>query len=211
VPDPVSPGEQQLTVPPTNVTVVGAFNPAILRPDWLSRKIFESVGPYEMLLAANGAAVLQRRGDLTWWVQQDRLVAAANNIASAADFVTKILRTLPHTPVQAVGINFQIGATVSLTGTWFRRLSDLKTSSKVLDGKRNVTVVLRAAREDRTTVTMSIRELALPLVTLEFNFNRDAPPVAEEELRVNDLIDYIKRVDEFENEATKLASEVSSG
>ncbi len=196
--------------PANNVTVIGAFNAAILQPNWISRKVFGSEATYSVLLAG-GAPVLQSRDGISWSVQPDRLVVAAEDISRAANFVIAVLDTLRHTPVQAAGLNFQRGATLSTGGAWFRRLSDLNNGAAILRGAPIAPpILLRANRDERTSVGLTIQPIALPMVMLDFNFNRNAPLVPEEELRVNDLIDHIRLATDFEREAAEIAAEVSS-
>lgn len=197
-----------LTLPASNVTVLGAFNPAIIQPPWLSKVVFGARGDYEVLVAAaGGGPVLQRRNNITWWVQPDRLVAASSPISLAATFVKKVLETLHHTPVKAVGINFRVEALLPLTGPWFSKLLDLRSSGEFLRGKMAVSVVLRAARADNSAVNVTIQEAGLPQVSLDLNFHRSA--VAQDEGdRVTELIAHIDRASSFEAEVATIKAEI---
>lgn len=90
---------------------VGAFNPAIPTPHWLAQQKILEPGTYEhgTLLTHTGAATRFRRGNLTWMVTLDRLVV--ETVAEAERerplaLTIEILKALPHTPVRAVGVNF---------------------------------------------------------------------------------------------------------
>lgn len=90
---------------------LGAFNPAIPTPHWLARQKILEHGQYELgtLLTQTGAATRFRRGNLIWMVTLDRLVVETSDEVERERplaLTTEILKALPHTPVQAVGVNF---------------------------------------------------------------------------------------------------------
>jgi len=201
----------ELQVPPSNVTILGAFNASILRPEWLSRHVFGEIGEYQIFITGTiPAVVIQRRADVLWWVQQDRLVVASDEITRATEFVTKLLRILSHTPVLAAGVNFQQGAALSHPGQWYSRLADLKNAVGALKSESKAAITLRSARNDRTSLTCVVQEVELPLVTFDFNFSLDARAQQEGE-RIEELISHISRAAEFEGEARAIIAEVVRG
>src|SRR5438552_8961697 len=92
----------------SNVVVIGAWNPAILTPDWLSRNKVVGEGPKELVI---GWGVPMNRitfevEGATFFVDAARLEIRATGMNDCGRFVVRILGLLPHTPVVAIGVNF---------------------------------------------------------------------------------------------------------
>jgi hypothetical protein len=88
---------------------IGSFNPAIITPDWLSELGLCTVTKEDALRYANltseDAFVA---GGFEWEVDSGRLaVIAAAPDRDCGAMVAKVLKELPHTPIQAIGHNFQ--------------------------------------------------------------------------------------------------------
>lgn len=91
---------------------LGAFNPAIPTPHWLAQQKILEPGKFELapILMQSEVATKYRRGSLIWVVTLDRLVAetsAEEERDRPLVLTTAILKALPHTPVRAVGVNFE--------------------------------------------------------------------------------------------------------
>jgi hypothetical protein len=102
----------------TSFVLVGIWNPAILNPDWLARYIFKAAPdaeiPVEMLVPASPGQPIQfSLQGIRFIPSRDRLrlscLGDANDeeLAQIQEVTRSILELLPHTPVRAVGQNFE--------------------------------------------------------------------------------------------------------
>ena len=90
--------------------LAGNLNPAILRPDWLVKNKVLPDGAWtsELGLGPAGVSMKFTMADLSWTAGLERLqVEATSEKADPGAFVAEILKHLSHTPVRAVGNNFQ--------------------------------------------------------------------------------------------------------
>lgn len=88
-----------------NSFVRGNFNPYIINPQWLSRQHIWRPDAAEFMLGVLGNGVRFRGGDIEWVVDGDRLVISSVRV-DCGELAAKVLESLPHTPVRAVGSNF---------------------------------------------------------------------------------------------------------
>lgn len=102
----------------TNLILVGIWNPAILNPEWLVRHAFKDKEAKDVPVTIEIATFpgLSPRLTIEGIVFQpgrSRVVMVVPNNAGEEDInkveaiATAILRELPHTPMQAVGQNFE--------------------------------------------------------------------------------------------------------
>ncbi len=90
------------------VVAIGSFNPAIITPDWLHEvgvcQPDDAVAEGYTDWADEATFVA---GGLAWEVDYGRLAVSTNKPrGDCGEVVAKVLRELPHTPVEAVGHNF---------------------------------------------------------------------------------------------------------
>jgi hypothetical protein len=92
----------------TSVVVIGAWNPAIIQPDWLFRSKVVEVGSSEVTVEVNPRTRQYRYslGDFRWTVDDNRLEILSQRFEDCGVFAARVLALLPHTPVDAVGTNF---------------------------------------------------------------------------------------------------------
>lgn len=97
-----------------NIVVLGSLNPTILHPQWLGKiKVLESKEKVEAKIKIGANFPSEFRGDkFKWSLDYSRLQVSLNspnenstNILS--EFVYKIFKELPHTPITALGENFE--------------------------------------------------------------------------------------------------------
>ena len=92
---------------------VGAFNPYVITPPWLVKFGIcarEDESNVRMVPLGEGAAF--EFGPAEWQVDGQRLsVSSVDRAVDCGDLVSRVLALLPHTPVRAVGHNFQFTAT----------------------------------------------------------------------------------------------------
>ncbi len=94
-----------LSLDTANTFLRGKFNPFIINPDWLrEQKVWEA----EKL--EFGLGVLQEgvqfRGDGVEWLIDNQGLVIASDSANVGEIAAKVIETLPHTPIAAVGNNF---------------------------------------------------------------------------------------------------------
>ena len=97
----------------SNIVLVGGFNPHIIEPMWLSRNdvVAEKSDEFETEIQFGpGAPHLMRftLDGLRWEVALDRLLVGSDEARSPAEWLSRLLDMLPHTPLRAVGINFKL-------------------------------------------------------------------------------------------------------
>lgn len=101
------------------IVLVGAFNPAIFTPNWIATNIFDVPEGAEMsilevvvqiddqtylrLSFLEGVAINVGPNRLELYVQSGN----SANLTSAESALSRILDTLPHTPIQGIGCNFR--------------------------------------------------------------------------------------------------------
>jgi hypothetical protein len=89
-----------------NVILVGNFNPYIISPEWLSQQEIWKPDKIQLSLGALTQEGVEFRGDGTeWLVSSDRMMISSV-LENCGNLAKKIIATLPHTPMVAVGSNF---------------------------------------------------------------------------------------------------------
>ena len=106
-----------------SIVLLGNFNPAIFNPDWLARQ--EILSPSEVDMAKVEiihADIAQfKTPGLDWEIIQERFTihSSAEPFVRLADIVPEIFPVkLPHTPLHALGINFQVHFRVRDAAQW---------------------------------------------------------------------------------------------
>ena len=92
----------------TSVAVLGAWNPAIINPEWLAQyKVIEKVTKnITFELAGPMGRLIFAIGDVRWEVDPTRLAVKAPKFKDCGGYIARILGLLPHTPVGAIGSTF---------------------------------------------------------------------------------------------------------
>jgi len=100
-----------------SIVVVGAWNPAILQPHWLAKEVYEipegQEFPATMAFSTDpGAPPKCSIGGISYIASSDRLTVFVEgteqaNLEEAGQRTGSILRSLSHTPVSAMGQNFE--------------------------------------------------------------------------------------------------------
>lgn len=94
------------------IVLAGAWNTRIFSPSWISSNLSQQkeVG---IEIAMNNLAAPMRLvfDDIYLFLASDRIVVQPQNLTdsshrSALEIASKIVKTLPHTPISAIGINF---------------------------------------------------------------------------------------------------------
>lgn len=125
----------------TSLVIAGAWNPAILNPNWIGRQILGyppgkqfQVGMQLPVMGVSAPARLSFEG-MSITAAKDALTfhldsTKPEQIQKSISVAAKILETLPHTPIAAMGFNFGYsvdGVPGLLSGTfdWSEDLVDL--------------------------------------------------------------------------------------
>ncbi|GMU51054.1 MAG: hypothetical protein AMXMBFR33_02000 [Candidatus Xenobia bacterium] len=175
-----------------NITVVGRFNRHILEPEWARKRSIISPEPCLAFLPIGGVQPIFRTSSgLCWLLQDDKLLIFGNR-SEAPVFLKSVLTELPHTPVTAIGVNFQSSKNVKA-----KLDVRAKTLSKALEKP------LLQASEGRTYQLSDGVKLNLKVTwsagqrTLDTNFHRDTiDPVV--------VCKHAQNLDEFEQMAKEL-------
>jgi hypothetical protein len=201
-----------LELPRQNVTVVGAFNPAILQPGWVKRFVPAVEDEIHGLLPVQGGPTIFQAGPLYWIATDERLVVHGP-IVQAARVASTIVRTLAHTPLRAAGINFlfQGKADRARCGPWRLSIAPAQPSEAFggAPGEFSLSQVMR--REDGIRLTIKIVwPSEEPDALLDLNYHREGQaPLGEE--RAKELSDHMDLAGEFEVEADRIRTELLNG
>jgi hypothetical protein len=167
---------------------IGAFNPYVITPGWLVKYgICTRDGEVNIRMVPLGEGATFEFGPVQWQVDGQRLsVSSADRSIDCGQLVSRVLTLLPHTPVQAMGHNFQFTATKAEWGARPEpRLG--KKGLEELEGAEQVRWSGVFRREDaRLEVTLAHES---GLVAVLFNFHRNmnleiasAAPTPEEQI-----------------------------
>jgi hypothetical protein len=182
------PTKVRVTLEQAQTVAVGAFNPYVITPGWLVKYRLcardEEVN-VRMVPLGEGAAFVF--GPVQWQVNGQRLsVSSADRNVDCGNLVSQVLSFLPHTPVQAMGHNFQFTGTKAEWGD--RPEPRLGTKGlEDLEGAEQVRWSSVFRRDDaRLEVTLAHEQ---GLVAVLFNFHRNmnleianAAPTPEEQI-----------------------------
>jgi hypothetical protein len=201
---------EAIELPGQNVTVVGAFNPAVFEPEWLRGHLPDFEGPIEFLLPGPpGGAPLIRAGEIHLFASPERLVVygPAQRIGRMA---STILMTLPHTPLRAAGVNFMFpGRRDPAAREPWTIASEVGAVSRLLHGApQGLGFSQGALREDGVRLTLKLTWPSTAAdALLELNYHRDAL-ARPAEARAKELAHHVERAGEFEADAERIRGEV---
>lgn len=106
-------------------TLLGALNPGILRPPWLAEQgvIPGPEAEFRVQLGPHGGAAASFETSLYVWAVDSRrlIVNGASTDADPGEFVAVVMDKLQHTPVEAVGNNFQFESSPEIGGEVWRQ------------------------------------------------------------------------------------------
>ncbi len=93
-----------------DIVMLGAFNPAIFHPEWFFRQGLADQSDSDKVNVVSRAASEIHLGNIHLTCVENRLVFQISNMAYAEamqDLAVGVLAKLPHTPLEACGINCQ--------------------------------------------------------------------------------------------------------
>jgi hypothetical protein len=116
-----------------NIVLAGAWNPAIINPNWLGRNVFAKPDPaFELLMPVMGGQRIMRFPEerVQIALESGRLLISTTSLtrsamATAEGIGAKILELLVHTPISACGINYGFEtSSPEERVSWVSKLSD---------------------------------------------------------------------------------------
>ncbi len=165
-----------------NIVIVGAWNPAIINPPWLSKEIFEVPEdvdePVKLELSTNplDPPKLTIR-DVAFIGKRDLLVLSPSNFTEAnfksvEDKARIILDKLPHTPITAFGQNFEFfGETATVDDTDVFDFEDnIHELLGLIDYSLESTNISKTLRFENHVLNFT-RILSGSSLTVKFNFH----------------------------------------
>jgi hypothetical protein len=163
---------------------VGRFNPAILVPDWIVKQKILPKGQFEMLAqmgsnpAAGSSTVAFTMCGLQWRATLARLdVTAEVEGADPGEFVAEVLTRLEHTPLRAVGSNFEFTLTDPDGPSKLYALADfglLKRLESAAGSPALSGMSVAAYSHEDAVARVSLSFERSEVVSIDFNFNRDS-------------------------------------
>lgn len=161
----------------TTVVVLGAWNPSILTPDWLSKyKIIDSSPkePPSLNLELAAHRLTFSVGGLNWSVDHTRLELRVNELRDVGQYAARILGLLSHTPVRSIGTNFVF---LCPAGEWSKECSwQLSGVPLNISGAKQVqwsiTRTDNSGTSSETRVRITLTRLSNGDVNIGFNFHR---------------------------------------
>jgi hypothetical protein len=174
----------QFTDNTCSFVLVGAWNPAILDPNWLVREIFESPQGVEVPVSMEftpipGAAPKFTIEGITFIPSGDKLILlprdlSAESLRSVEAIALKILQTLHHTPIAGIGENIQfVENNPTPQQVEIFSLRDDLTETCDLDLELDTIALKRAFSLDNGIVNLT-QIYKQGTVTFEFNFHYGA-------------------------------------
>lgn len=193
-----------------SIAIVGSWNTAIINPGWLTKTLsLEGLIGIEFPIGNPHLPIRYNANNVLIVARQDALVLAPKSnlpevLSHTEIYASKILRTLTHTPVAAVGINFDF--VESDPPSSIRKLFNFEDRSAVAESgfivKSNSIRRLLLHEATGTQINLTISRDESSNVTLNFNFHKE---VASTE----NAAEYIEnKMIEFKNQATTLLQSV---
>ncbi len=167
----------------TSTVVLGAWNPAILHPTWLSKHRIVRELPVAVPIGFH--TLLRRRrfslDGFDWEVDQTRLAITSTAGSNSGECAAKVLKILCHTPVEGIGHNFVYRSSArDWPERYLPRLGDMRV------GKRSSRRVFEQAQwvghrnlDDSTRLQILVSQEADGGVVAAFNFHRNVSEAPE--------------------------------
>jgi hypothetical protein len=130
--------------------LIGAFNPTIYQPAWFAKNglIREEESNNAKVQVVHPEITTITIGSITIQIQTERVIASTMNAAEfevLRDLIVGTFKTLPHTPINMLGINYDSHFKLSSEDAWHalgHRLAPKEPWANILDkpGMRSLTM-----------------------------------------------------------------------
>ena len=164
-----------------SIVIRGHWNAHIFRPEWMTGRLTESqdfvielpVGYPTQPPRFSFDGIHLRITDYKFVVHPQQIEDAAVN--RMCEIATATLNALPHTPVSAIGVNFQYvedSPSTELAGTF-----QIPDAARISDVGATVatTLISRQLTVDGLTCNLKLTFDSADNVVFDFNFHRDTP------------------------------------
>lgn len=162
-----------------SIVLVGAWTPAVFSPEWLTAHLgFPEETAFDVPLLGPSLPIMIHGPEAVISVQAEKLAItpktlAAEHLDAGRALAVRLLDLLPHTPLQALGINF--GFTTKPAGddtlAVFRGLADTALLADELQGPILESVVHRAFTLKNCLLNFKLIQKDSGEVKLDFNFH----------------------------------------
>src|ERR1041384_1019615 len=169
-----------------SIVLLGHWNTLIFAPDWLTRTLggaqinieFPVGNPFlPVRFTCNGVRIIVTQPRIVLSPMEDR----SELLERMGQFATIILRTLQHTPIGSVGVNFDFEA----EETSAPRLTELirsRDASELAEANWIVESIEQKRRlrqaQDNTILNLTLRQIPGSPIGFNFNFHRDVEGAA---------------------------------
>jgi hypothetical protein len=163
----------------TNVVITGAWNPFIITPPWLRKHGVVAEDPEKAKRFLTEGPFAFEFENLRWAPFWDKLTIASAQGANCGTCAAKILELLLHTPVRAIGANFQFQTPVE---EWpagnLPKLGHLALGSTSPLAFKQVRWDCAADLDSETVLNFSLVQTEKNIVC-SFNFHRNSEDAKE--------------------------------
>lgn len=167
-----------------SIALVGMWNPHVFQPDWIARYLFEQPGmeiSVEVPLASAPTPARFSGSKTKFVVVPDRFIVAPSenseeSLVETETVARRVVRTLCHTPVRALGFNFAFAESnppPSLTDLF--RTADRSAISDCCY-EVELSLLKHTLRKPNETEVLNVGcTLTEAGVTVDFNFHNEVP------------------------------------
>ena len=191
-----------------NIVLVGGFNPHIIEPAWLmkegvvdeKREKFSLDWQFETMTGAGFRSRFVLDG-LQWEVGLERLKLASKGDPSPAPWIERLLEKLPHTPVRAVGHNFQFQCPRSEWSGFVPSLPEEESLPDILGKAAFNRFITRSNLPDGTQITLTLT-FSEKIVVIGANFHRGVKGIEM-------ALEHIRNLEDDRNNMTEVVETIS--
>ena len=148
-----------------HIILIGSFNPAIYHPEWFSRMglIREEEAKAPKIDVVHSEITSETIGNIRIQVQSNRFAAHTMNAGEyevLRDLVIGTFKSLPHTPIRLMGINFEAHYKMSSVEAWHRlgdRLAPKGPWGDTLKQPGMISLTMEGQRPDNYTGYLRVK------------------------------------------------------
>lgn len=202
-----------------DVVVIGAFNPMIIRPDWLiAHGVAGTETPSKEPQVKLGLSEMSpflhfSLGGLRWQVTDRHVILRSDGqvLRGANKILAKLLTLLPHTPLVAVGVNLHA---IVPEREWHAPRPKLSESLSVAVAERGrITEELhgfQVVRPDGALLNVSIRDSGDEL-GVEINYHKNTPSIETAMEAIDRLDDSLETAKQMVMQLCGCQEEINAG
>ena len=164
-----------------SIVAVGAWNAAIFTPEWITGRLTQATDVIlEVPVNNPGLTPRLRFDEIIVQVRLDRLIIGPHEVRDdllmrTQEVAIKVLAELPHTPVRAVGVNFQYDESDPSD----QLLAPFQLNDQGMLGDAGASIrttsIKRSLESNDQLVNFTLDLLENGHVNIAFNFHQEAP------------------------------------